>query len=99
MPRRRRARSRRPRETQQREREASSPPEGRPALSVVAREETEERAAPAPRRVLPSPGTATKAASRHIGRDYSYVPGELKRIAITMGIIIAGLIGAAIALR
>jgi len=48
---------------------------------------------------LPSPGTATKPASRHIGRDYSYVPGELKRIAITMGVIIAGLIGAAIALR
>jgi len=27
------------------------------------------------------------------------VPGELKRIAITVGIIVAGLIGAAIALR
>jgi len=42
---------------------------------------------------------ATKAAPRHISRDYSYVPGELKRIAITMGVIIAGLIGAAIVLR
>ena len=97
MPRRRRTRSRRPQETQ--EREASPRPEGRPALSAVAREETEERAAPAPRRVSPSTGTATKAASRHISRDYSYVPGELKRIVITVGIIIAGLIGTAIALR
>ena len=65
----------------------------------MAREETEERAAPAPRRISPSTGTATKAASRHISRDYSYVPGELKRIAITVGVIIAGLVGAAIALR
>ena len=97
MPRRRRARGRRPREIQ--EREASSPPEARPALSVVRREEAAERAAPAPRRVSPSTGTATKAAARHIMRDYSYVPGELKRIAITVGIIVAGLIGTAIALR
>jgi len=97
LPRRRRARGRRPRETQ--EREASSPPEARPALSIVTQEETVERAAPALRRVSPSTGTATKAASRHISRDYSYVPGELKRIAITMGVIIAGLIGAAIVLR
>jgi hypothetical protein len=99
LPRRRRTRSRRPRETQGREREASSQPEARPALSVVSREETEERAAPAPRRVPPSAGTATKAAPRHISQDYSYVPGELRRIAITVAIIIAGLIGAAIALR
>ena len=98
MPRRRRARGRRPRETQEREREASSPPEARPALSIVAREETTERAL-APRRVSPSTGTTTTVASRHISRDYSYVPGELKRIAITVGIIIAGLVGAAIALR
>ena len=96
MPRRRRARGRRPREIQ--EGEASSPPE-RPALSIVRREEAAERAASAPRRVSPSTGTATKAASRHISRDYSYVPGELKRIAITVGIIVAGLIGTAIALR
>ena len=99
MPRRRRARGRRPRETQEREREASSPPEARPALSIVAREETEEAPQRAARRGSPSTATATKAASRHISRDYSYVPGELKRIAITVGIIIAGLIGAAIALR
>ena len=97
MPRRRRTRGRRPRETQ--EREASSPPEARPALSIVAREETEEAPQRAARRISPSTGTATKAASRHISRDYSYVPGELKRIAITVGVIIAGLIGAAIALR
>jgi hypothetical protein len=84
---------------QQREREASPPPEGRPALRVVAREGAEESSQPVPRRVSTSSATATKAASRHISRDYSYVPGELKRIAITMGVIIAGLIGAAIALR
>jgi hypothetical protein len=66
---------------------------------VVAREETEERAALAPRRGSPTADTAAKTAARHISRDYSYVPGELKRIAITVGIIVAGLIGAAIALR
>jgi hypothetical protein len=49
--------------------------------------------------VSPTAGTATKTAARHIMRDYSYVPGELKRIAITVGVIIAGLIGTAIALR
>ena len=56
-------------------------------------------AAQAPRRVSPSTGTAAKTASRHIGRDYSYVPGELKRIAITVGVIVAGLVAVAIALR
>ena len=98
MPRRRRARGRRPRATQQREGEAPPPPEGRPALSIVTREEAEERPE-APRRVSPSTGPATKTASRHISRDYSYVPGELKRIAITVGFIVAGLIAVAIALR
>jgi len=49
--------------------------------------------------VSPSTGTAAKTASRHISRDYSYVTGELKRIAITVGFIIAGLIGVAVALR
>jgi len=42
---------------------------------------------------------AAKAAARHINQDYSYVPGELRQIAITMGVIVAGLIGAAIVLR
>ena len=99
MPRRRRARGRRPRATQQRERETPPPPEARPALSIVPREETTERAERAPRRVSAPTATATKTASRHISRDYSYVPNELKRIAITMGIIVAGLIATAIALR
>jgi hypothetical protein len=45
------------------------------------------------------PATAAKTASRHITRDYSYVRGELTRIVITMGVIVAGLIGATIALR
>ena len=67
-------------------------------LSTVAREETEQQPQRAPRRVL-SADAATKAAPRHISRDYSYVGGELRRIAITMGVILAGLIGAAIVLR
>jgi hypothetical protein len=82
-----------------REREAPSPTEARPALSIVRPGETSERAEPAARRVSTSTTTAGKTASRHISRDYSYVHGELRRIAITMGIIIAGLIAAAIALR
>jgi hypothetical protein len=47
---------------------------------------------------VPTPG-ASKTASRHVSRDYSYVGGDLRRIAITMGIIVVGLIAAAIALR
>jgi len=98
LPRRRRARGRRPRAIQQRE--PAPPPEGRPALSIVAPEEPAERATEhAPRRVSAPTSTATKTASRHISRDYSYVPSDLKRIAITVGIIVAGLIAAAIALR
>jgi hypothetical protein len=98
LPRRRRARGQRSRTTE-RPREASPPPEARPGLSTVAREEIEEQPQRAPRRISSSPGAAAKTASRHITSDYSYVPGELRRIAITMGVIIAGLIGAAIALR
>ena len=100
MPRRRRTRGRRPRSAPQREGEAPPPAEARPAVSVVAPEETAEHPDRVPRRASPVTGTAaTKTASRHIQRDYSYVPGELKRIAITVGAIIAGLIAAAIALR
>ena len=98
MPRRRRTRGRRPRETQQREGVASPPPETRPAISTVTREETAERPEP-PRRVSPSTATAARTAARHISRDYSYVPGELKRIGITVGIIIVSLITAAFFLR
>jgi len=98
LPRRRRARGQRPRTTQQREGEAPPPREARPALSIAAPEEAPPQAG-APRRVSPSTGTAAKTASRHISRDYSYVPGELKRIAITVGVIVAGLAAVAIALR
>ena len=98
MPRRRRARGPRSRTTE-RQREASPLPDAQSALSTVAREETEEEPERAPRRVSSLTGAAPKAAPRHISRDYSYVPGELKRIAITVGVIVAGLIGAAIALR
>ena len=98
MPRRRRARGPRSRTTE-RQREASPPAEARPAASTVAREETEEQRQRAPRRVSSSINAAAKAAARHINQDYSYVPGELRQIAITMGVIVAGLIGAAIVLR
>jgi hypothetical protein len=61
----------------------------------------DERAASAaeqaPRRA--STGTAVKTASRHIGQDYSYVPSELRRIAITVGVIVVMLVAAAIFLR
>jgi len=97
LPRRRRARSQRSRTTE-RQAEASPPSEPRSALSTVAREDADDRSQRAPRRVLAA-DTATKAAPRHISRDYSYVGGELRRIAITMAVILAGLIGAAIALR
>jgi len=99
LPKRRRTRGRRPGATQQREREASPPPEARPAPSGVAPEETAERVERAPRRVSAPTAGVSKAAPRHITRDYSYVGGELKRIAITMSLIVAGLIATAIALR
>ena len=43
--------------------------------------------------------TSTKPAARHIAKDYSYVFGELRRIAIIMLVIVAGLVAAAVALR
>ena len=43
--------------------------------------------------------TPTKAAARHIVKDYSYVLGELRRIMIIMLVIVAGLVAAAVALR
>jgi len=67
-------------------------------LSVAAPEEVPPQVGAA-RRASSSTSTVAKAAARHISRDYSYVPGELKRIAITVGIIIAGLIVVAIVLR
>lgn len=99
MPKRRRTRSRRPRTIEEREAPASPSPKARPALSVVSPAKAGERAEAAPRRVSAPTATATKTASRHITRDYSYVRGELTRIVITMGVIVAGLIGATIALR
>jgi hypothetical protein len=43
--------------------------------------------------------TSTKPAARHIAKDYSYVFGELRRIAIIVLVIVAGLVAAAVALR
>ncbi len=43
--------------------------------------------------------TSSKPAARHIAKDYSYVFGELRRIAIIVGVVVAGLVAAAVALR
>ena len=43
--------------------------------------------------------TSPKPAARHIVKDYSYVFGELRRIAIIVLVIAAGLVAAAVALR
>jgi hypothetical protein len=83
-----------------RERRASST-QGRPALSVVSSPEgaaaaetvRHQEAAEAP------PSVGSGVSSRHVARDYSYVLGELRRIAITGAIIVAGLAVAAVILR
>ena len=99
MPKRRRTRSRRPRTIEEREAPASPSPKAMPVPSVVSPAEAGEHAEAAPRRASAPTAPATKTASRHISRDYSYVRGELRRIAITMGVIVAGLIAVTIALR
>jgi hypothetical protein len=43
--------------------------------------------------------TSAKPAVRHIGKDYSYIFGELRRIAIILSVIVAGLVAAAVVLR
>jgi hypothetical protein len=43
--------------------------------------------------------TPTKTTIRHLAKDYSYVFGELRRIAIIVLVVVAGLVAAAIALR
>ena len=76
------------------------PGEAGPALGA-----TPTKLPQAPRRAdVPTGGfsvatTPTKAAARHIGKDYSYVLGELRRIMILMLVILAGLVAAAVALR
>lgn len=99
MPKRRRTRSRRPRTIEEREAPASPSPKARPVPSVVSPAEAGEHAEAAPRRASAPTATATKTTSRHITRDYGYVRGELTRIAITMSVIVAGLVAAAIVLR
>ena len=82
------------------ERGRSAPGE---VLSAPAAPRTETPTAPShgqarassPAVALSSP----KPAARHIGRDYSYVFGELRRIAIVVGIVLAGLVVATVALR
>ncbi|GAF71522.1 unnamed protein product [marine sediment metagenome] len=66
---------------------------------------TPREAPEAPRRAdvaaggSPAATTSTKPAARHIAKDYSYVFGELRRIAIIVGVVVAGLVAAAVALR
>jgi hypothetical protein len=66
---------------------------------------TPARIPAAPRRAEAAAGgfsvatTPTKAAARHIVKDYSYVLGELRRIMIVLLVIVAGLVAAAVALR
>jgi len=76
------------------------PSEASPAPVGMPREIPE-----APRRAdVPAGGSSVATASskptaRHIGRDYSYVLGELRRIIIIMLVIVAGLVAAAVVLR
>jgi hypothetical protein len=66
-----------------------SSPEGAAAAETARRQEAAEA----------SPSAASGASSRHVARDYSYVLVELRRIAITGAIIVAGLAVAAVLLR
>lgn len=83
-----------------RERKQPTPSQAGPSPVVTPRETPE-----APRRADVAAGgspvgtTSTKPAARHIAKDYSYVFGELRRIAIIVGVIVAGLVAAAVALR
>jgi len=83
-----------------RERKQSTPSQAGPSPVVTPRETPE-----APRRAdvaaggSPAATASPKPAARHIAKDYSYVFGELRRIAIIVGIVVAGLVAAAVALR
>lgn len=82
------------------ERRQSTPSQAGPSL-VGRPKETPETPA---RADVPAGGssvatTSTKPATRHIAKDYSYVFGELRRIAIIVLVIVAGLVAAAVALR
>jgi len=82
------------------ERRRSTPSQAGPSPIVTPRETAE-----APRRAEVPAGdssvgtTPTKPTARHIAKDYSYVFGELRRIAIVMVVIGAGLVAAAVVLR
>ena len=95
--------SRRPRPAGRRrkERKRLPPTPGRPSPTAVAPVESSEPARPAQAlsRASSVASSTARAPARHIGRDYSYVLGEVRRIAIIMAIVIAGLIAAAIILR
>jgi hypothetical protein len=82
------------------ERKQSMPDQAVPSPTLASREPSE-----APRHADVAAGgssaatTSAKPAARHIAKDYSYVFGELRRIAIIVLAIVAGLVAAAVALR
>ena len=61
----------------------------------------EEVVAPvvAPRAAVSTASPASRSETRHVARDYSYVRGEIKRIAIVAGFIMISLVLTAIFLR
>jgi hypothetical protein len=82
------------------ERKQSVPGEAAPApVGTPAKIPAAPRRAAAPAGGFSVATTPTKAAARHIVKDYSYVLGELRRIMIIMLVIVAGLVAAAVALR
>jgi len=82
------------------ERKRSTPSQRGPSAVVTPRETPE-----APRHTDVAAGgspvatTSSKPAVRHISKDYTYIFGELRRIAIILSVIVAGLVAAAVALR
>jgi len=82
------------------ERKQPMPGQAAPSPTLASRESPE-----APRHADVAAGgssaatTSPKPAARHIVKDYSYVFGELRRIAIIVLAIAAGLVAAAVALR
>ena len=71
-----------------------------PSLVVTSREPPElPRHAEVPAGGSSVTTTSTKPAARHMLKDYSYVFGELRRIAIVLLVIVVGLVAAAVALR
>ncbi len=54
---------------------------------------------PAPRVAVSTAAAASRSETRHVARDYSYVRGEIRRIAIVAGFIMVSLVLTAVFLR